>query len=90
MQGGVNKVGAVFAQQGIDAKSCFAWHNCGEKGHFAREGLSKGSAKKDDEQIHTNVCDEEDLDQRENIFVQEAMARKAGGMIDRNHVLLNN
>jgi hypothetical protein len=84
--GGATQEGAMFTQQSEDAKSHFACHNCGEKGHFAWECPKK----KEGEQIHANVSGEEGLDKGENIFIQKTKGEKMKGMLNRNYILLDN
>ncbi len=63
--------GAMFAQSsGDDAwKADVTCFGCGEKGHLKRECPNK----KDKEQIHANIVEEEDPDVGENIFAQQKM-----------------
>ncbi len=62
-----------------DVKLCFG---CGEKGHLKRECPKK----KDKDQIHANIVEEEDPDAGENIFAQQ----KSRGMMNENYLLLDN
>ena len=76
--------GAMFAQSsGDDAwKADVTCFGCGEKGHLKRECPNK----KNKEQIHANIVEEEDPDAGENIFAQQ----KSRGMMNENYLLLDN
>jgi hypothetical protein len=49
-------------------------HNCGKKGHIARECPERKQAR-NQELIHANIqedgCNEDDIDEGENMFVQK-------------------
>ncbi len=73
--------GAMFAQLSEDDSwkadnTCF---RCGKQGHLNRECPNK----KDKDQIHANIVEEED---GENIFAQQ----KLKGMVNKNYPLLDN
>ena len=76
--------GAMFAQSigDDDWKADVTCFGCGKKGHLKRECPNK----KDKDQIHANIVEEEDPDDGENIFAQQ----KSRGMVNKNYLLLDN
>jgi hypothetical protein len=63
-------------------------HNCGKKGHIARECPERKQAG-NQKHIHANIqengCSEDDVNEGENIFVQ----KREKGIINKNWLLLD-
>ncbi len=83
-QDGGGDSGAIFAQTDNDTwKKNITCHKCGKKGHLARECKSK----KEPDQVHTNVAEEEsDEDKDKNIFSQH---KAKGVVVNKNYLLLD-
>jgi hypothetical protein len=83
-QNGGGNSRAMFAQTDNDTwKKNITCRKCGKKERLARECKSK----KDPDQAHTNVEEEEsDEDKDENVFAQP----KAKGLVNKNYLLLDN
>jgi hypothetical protein len=64
------------------------FHNCGKKGHIARECPEREQTG-NQEHIHANIqedgCNEDDIDKGENTFVQ----KREKGVINKNWLLLD-
>ena len=75
--------GAMFAQSSGDDswKTDITYFGCGKQGHLKRECPNK----KDKDQIHANIIEEEDPDDGENIIAQQ----KLKGMVNENYLLLH-
>jgi hypothetical protein len=82
--------GAMFAQTEGDNlwKTKVNCHNCSKKGHIARECPERKQAG-NQEHIHANIqvdgCNEDDIDEGENMFVQ----KREKGVVNKNWLLLN-
>ncbi len=63
-------------------------HNCGKKGHIARECPERKQAR-NQEHIHASIqddgCNEDDIDKGENMFVQ----KRDKGVVNKNWLLLD-
>ncbi len=83
--------GAMFAQTEGDNswKTRVNCHNCGKKGHIAREYPERKQTG-NQEHIHANIqedgCNEDGIDKGENIFMQ----KREKGVVNKNWLLLDN
>jgi hypothetical protein len=64
-------------------------HNCGKKGHITQECPERKQAGNQEHTIHANIqedgCNEDDINQGENIFVQ----KREKGVVNKNWLLLD-
>ena len=76
--------GAMFAQSNGDDswKANITCHGCGKQGNLKRECPNK----KDKDQMHATIEEEDNPDDGENLFVQQ----KSNGMVNKNYLLLDN
>ncbi len=82
--GNLSDEGVMFAQSSGDDswKVNITCHGCGKQGHLKRECPNK----KDKDQMHATIEEEDNPDDGENLFVQQ----KSNGMVNENYLLLDN
>jgi hypothetical protein len=81
--GNTSVEGAMFSQLSGDNswKANITCHGCGKQGHLKRECHNK----KDKDQIHANIVEEENPDNGKNLFKQH----KSKGMVNKNYLFLD-